>query len=109
MRVRGEGGQVLRVEADGAWTLELKQPLAFGGRGAGVSPFFDPVGQLRTFRLTHGGREAFVVWLVDGSGRRVDRLVDETGPYDGAVAFGPPEDLHLLEVEADGDWSARVD
>jgi hypothetical protein len=63
--------------------------------------------------MTHQGERNFIVWLLDKNGARVNGglLANEVvGPYEGSRAIQvPKDDIYLLQVEADGAWSVKVE
>lgn len=94
----------LKVEADGAWTVEVQPfdqaPVTSGtvkGRGDSVLIW---QGEPETIAvIKHKGESNFAVWFYDEDGR--DLLVNEIGNYSGEQFIGPG----LLQIEADGTWS----
>lgn len=107
------GGYVMDIEADGAWTVEIQQPALvatgappFSGRGKQATALFQWPAGLARIRMRHDGRRNFAIWLLDSSGRRVDLLVNEIGPFDGTKAIRiPRNDVYIMDVDADGNWS----
>ena len=57
--------------------------------------------------LSHNGSSNFVVKTVDSGGESVDLLVNTIGAYDGTVTdYEAFQNASMLEVSADGEWSA---
>jgi hypothetical protein len=55
--------------------------------------------------FTHSGSSNFAVWAVDGSGKQIDLLVNEIGPYSGTVLM-PLATRYLSVDAANASWSA---
>lgn len=112
------GEYVFNVEGDGAWMISVEHPRpasaaqlpqTFSGKGSAVTPFFDPGGKLRTYRLRYTGQRNFVVWLLDAAGEPEELLVNVIGAHDGSVAVGRLSGPHLIRVESYGDWTITVE
>lgn len=113
------GQHLLDIQADGPWTIVVEQPrpadapetTSFSGNSKSVTDFFRLSGGLHRFQLTHQGDANFIVKLLDKNGAPVDMsLVNEIGPFDGSKAVRvPKDDIYLLQVEANGPWTIRVE
>ncbi|GAA3737025.1 hypothetical protein HDA32_005494 [Spinactinospora alkalitolerans] len=108
----GDEMAAVQVEADGAWTVELR-PLTdarvwegdeVSGTGHDVLLFAEESAGLQTVAATHAGEGNFAVWAY---GEDSDLLVNEIGSYDGEVLM--PTDTAVIAVEADGEWSMALD
>jgi hypothetical protein len=118
------GGHVLRVSADGSWSITVRQPAyasgaalprEYAGNGDFVTAPFELSVGLVTFEIRHTGHSNFVVWLYDTAGNPVDILVNEIGAYSGTTlvgvrpaSFEASPGPHVLEVVADGTWEIAV-
>jgi uncharacterized protein with GYD domain len=59
--------------------------------------------------MAHQGESNFIVELLDDEGVEVSTLMNEIGQYDASQAVQIPEDgTYLLNVDADGAWTIRV-
>jgi hypothetical protein len=59
--------------------------------------------------LTDSGQSNFAVWPYDvNRKRRVDLFADEVGPWRGSTSVRAHGGWYLLDIEADGAWSASV-
>jgi hypothetical protein len=113
------GNYVLDIAADGSWTVDIEAPRptsapsapqTFSGSGPAATPFFYLEDTLTTFEMTHNGDSNFIVHLLDSDGDTVAWLVNEIGSFDGSTATGlPASGIYLLDVEADGNWTVRVE
>jgi len=98
--------------------LKFIEPKAieFSGQGNHVSSKFKLEAGITITTMTHSGDSNFAIKLLDNTGRLVDRLVNETGVFDGSVAIGVRGDnivgakpgIHLLDITADGDWTVLI-
>jgi hypothetical protein len=116
--IANAGEYLANVQADGEWTITVEQPKptgadapprTFEGHGQMFSPFFQLEGRLVTFKLKHGGQRNFIVSLLDANGRQAEGLVNHIGPFDGSKAVGQRRGLHLLNIQADGEWVITVE
>ncbi len=64
-----------------------------------------------TITLTHDGSRNFIVAARDGEGERIGSFVNVIGPYEGTrpFQFRVDEDVRLLEIEADGNWTYLIE
>lgn len=114
-----KGEYILDVSADGKWAITIEQPRpvtaestpkTFTGTGQLVSPFIKLDKGLTTFKLKHAGKSNFAVILMDKSGNREELLVNEIGDFDGSKAVGISRSgIYLLDISADGAWTASVE
>lgn len=102
-----EDPAALKIEADGAWTINVqavqKAPAWTGksaGRGDAVLLVPSDAPGLNTVKITHKGRSNFVV---KAYGDRSDLLVNEIGNYTGETLL--PGGTTVIEIEADGAWT----
>lgn len=113
------GQHLLDIQADGNWNITVEQPRPtdapattnFSGSSSQATELFQLSGGLHTFRMTHQGKENFIVDLLDADGNPVAPmgLVNEIGPFDGSKATPVPDDgIYLLVVMADGPWTIDV-
>ena len=106
----GEDPAALRVEADGAWTIDLV-PLSEAPRwdGEGVHEdhgdsilIVDGVADgLTPVTLTHDGESNFAIWAWGES--YPDLIVNDIGVYEGTTLL--PDGSLVLQVDADGTWT----
>ena len=114
------GTYLMKVTADGAWKIELTQPVwdsgdappfNWSGSGDDVKGPIDLGQGTRSVDITHEGSSSFVVELVKGDGTLAENLVNVTGPYDGSVEvkihpiIGLTPDIYGLVIKADGAWT----
>ncbi|HLH24804.1 MAG TPA: hypothetical protein VK066_19965 [Chloroflexota bacterium] len=116
--IRTDGDYSINVQADGAWTIRLRQPAAvaetdatsFSGVGQTATPMFALAPGLRRFTLSHSGAENFIVVLLDAQGRRVNGLVNEIGAFNGSKGVQIRQDgVYVLNVQADGPWTITIE
>jgi hypothetical protein len=115
------GSHVLDVQASGPWTITIEQPRPTSAPETGsyeyqtgktATDFFNLEQGSKRFDMTHQGNNYFSVWLLDKNGARLPGglLANEVGPYEGSRAIQVPRDgIYLLQVEADGPWSVKVE
>lgn len=108
-----EDPAALRVEADGAWSIDLV-PLQEAPRWDGGAPF-EGTGDsivivagvadgLTPVTLTHDGESNFAIWAWGES--YPDLIVNDIGAYDGTTLL--PDGSLVLQVNADGNWTISV-
>jgi len=112
------GIHLLDIQADGDWSITVQQPKPASapsppqtctGHGQQFSSFFALAAGLATFHMEHSGSSNFIVWLIDAHGDLVELLVNEIGNFNGGKAVGiDAPGIHLLDIQADGDWSITV-
>ena len=103
-----------KIESSGSWTIVVnpieKIPVWSGSttRSATGDQVLKLTGAAAdsfvVMKLTHSGSSNFVVWAYGLSS--TDLLVNEIGHYSGEVLMN---DVILLEIHADGKWTARVE
>ncbi len=103
----GQEPATLDIDADGAWTVEIKpvgqaSSAALTGTGDDVSGLFEPP-STGAWEFTHDGERNFVVWLHCAGGS--DLIQNEVGAVSGSGIVEFTEGPCLWEVEADGRWS----
>lgn len=114
------GTYLMQVAADGAWRVELTQPIwdsgdtppfNWSGSGDDVKAPINLEQGTRSVNITHDGSSNFVVELVKADGTLAEKLVNITGPYDGSVEvkihpiIGLTPDIYGLVITADGAWT----
>ncbi len=114
------GTYLMQVTADGAWKIEVTQPVwdsgdappfNWSGSGDDVKGPIDLGQGTRSVDIAHEGSSSFVVELVKGDGTLAENLVNVTGPYDGSVEvkihpiIGLTPDIYGLIIKADGAWT----
>ena len=114
------GTYLMQVTADGAWRVELTQPVwdsgespPFNWSGAGddvKGPINLETGT-KSVAVTHSGSSNFVVELINADGTLAENLVNIVGSYDGSVEvkihsmIGLTPDIYGLVITADGEWT----
>jgi hypothetical protein len=73
-----------------------------------VQSFTTAESGIRLFTISSSGNGKFTVWLKDSQGKKIDLLVDTTGPFDGkrSQALGPG--TYFVDVTASGPWTISV-
>ena len=114
------GTYLAQVTADGAWKIELTQPVwdsgdsppfNWSGSGDDVKGPMNLETGTRSVAITHNGSSNFVVELVKADGTLAEKLVNVTGPYDGSVEvkihpiIGLTPDIYGMIITADGGWT----
>ncbi len=114
------GTYLIQVNADGAWRVELTQPVwdsgdmppfNWDGSGDDVKGPINLEQGTRSVDITHDGSSSFVVELVKADGTLAEKLVNITGPYDGSIEvkihpiIGLTPDIYGLIITADGGWT----
>jgi hypothetical protein len=80
------------------------------GTGQTVTDGFPIAGGLTSFKLTHNGSSNFAVWLEHAdTGKHVDLLVNEIGPFTGSNQVGLDAGSYVLDISADGPWQVVID
>ena len=105
-----EDPAAIRVEADGAWTIDLAH-LSESPRWDGKDPYeatgdsiviVDGVAEgLTPVTLTHDGESNFAIWAWGES--YPDLIVNDIGVYAGTTLL--PDGSLVLQVNADGNWT----
>jgi hypothetical protein len=109
----------MKVEADGAWTIWLTQPVpsasaklipgTVSGRGPTVIRIRTEEDLQPIADVTHRGQANFIVELIgygDNTGSQL--LINQIGNYSGQTLVDDmPKGGYLLAVQADGLWSVR--
>lgn len=106
----GEDPAALRIEADGAWTIDLVH-LAGAPRWDGEGVYEDRgdsvlivdgvADGLTPVTLTHDGESNFAIWAWGES--YPDLIVNDIGAYEGTTLL--PNGALVLQVDADGTWT----
>ncbi len=87
--------------------------VTYSGVGSFVQEVAIPAGQPAVVTLSHDGESNFAVSSLDGKLESMDLLVNEIGTYSGTVFLNrgfsfESKDVKYLEIDADGNWSAKV-
>ena len=106
----GEDPAALRIDADGAWTIDLVH-LAEAPRWDGEGVYEDRgdsvlivdgvADGLTPVTLTHDGESNFAIWAWGES--YPDLIVNDIGAYDGTTLL--PDGTLVLQIDADGTWT----
>ncbi len=104
--ILGDDPTILAVDADGAWTVEIRpiwstDTALFSGKGDAVSGAFVPPGN-GAWDVSHDGKANFIVMLHCAGGS--DIVQNEIGAVSGSIMVAFPEGPCLWEVQADGNW-----
>jgi len=114
------GQFVAEVQADGDWSLTLRQPRPTGapaklgpttGRGYTFTEFVQLEPGLHTLKFTHTGEGMFKAVLHNHEGHRLESVVHVEGNYyDGVQPLRIEKaGIYFLNVRADGDWTIAID
>lgn len=114
--IQVKGKHLLNVEADGSWSITIKQPRPtsakatskFSGSSKKATGFFELGSGLKIFEMKHSGSANFIVELLDIDGNTVELLANEIGNFSGSQAVSVSEGVYLLDVDADGSWSISM-
>ncbi len=88
------------------------EPIELPGAGVAATQPFQLESGLTIVRMTHQGSANFIVDLLDENGARVAPMgiANVIGPIEGSQAVQVPRaGQHLLNVQADGPWSFRIE
>lgn len=111
VRIPHRGRYLFDISADGTWEVSTSTPATagdvayFSGADQTSTEQFTASGGLHVFRLTHQGDSNFAVWLLDDRGKRVELLVNTTGPFAGSKAVRLVSGRYSLDVSANGSWT----
>lgn len=89
-------------------TKPVPVPIELQGRGKTATEPFAIAGGLAIFRTTHTGSSNFIVKLSNTQGVTVEFLVNAIGAYEGSTARSVPAGQYLLNIEASGTWSIKI-
>jgi hypothetical protein len=113
-----QGNYVVRIDADGAWTMDFDQvnfddstsDTSFSGEGNSATQVFH-VGTsgLKIFELNHSGDSNFIVHLLDSDGDIVAYLSNAIGDYEGTTAEYLEAGDYIMNVQADGEWDISIE
>lgn len=86
------------------------EDINLNGVGDNATNFIDLEAGLSLFEMSHTGSSNFIVQLKSKeTGNLIELLVNEIGSYKGTTfAPIPSKGKYLLEIQADGQWSAVV-
>ncbi len=108
-----EHSVAFKVTATGSWTIVIdpieKFPAWSGTTTRTATGDYvlrltgDAAGSFVVMKLTHSGSSNFAVWAY---GESTDLLVNEIGRYSGEVLMNGAA---VLEIHADGKWSATIE
>jgi len=85
------------------------EPLVVMGAGEEASRIFELEATTYAFKMSHAGTKAFVVQLVDESGRNIGDLANEAGAYNGSKEVRiEHKGRYLLNVQANGLWTVTI-
>ena len=108
-----EHSVALKIEADGAWTANVKPVSSarkwtasgkLSGKGDDVVRVDPPASGLTAATIKHQGKSNFAVTSYSPEGG--DLLVNEIGAFSGEELL--PNGTFLLQIEADGAWTVVV-
>jgi hypothetical protein len=118
MTIERSGQYQLDIDADGTWSLGIKQPRptqghstphSFAAKGNVLTDFLQLKAGQHEFKLRHTGQNRFRAVLVDRDGRRFESIVSVEGVFDGVRTIRINHaGLYFLNVTADGDWTIDV-
>lgn len=113
-----QGTYLLDVDADGNWTIDIRQPRSTedeadplpteldGTEPAWDGPLlFDGLGEARG---THEGQGNFIVEILPQNGRFPELVFNEIDQFDGETTFDV-DGVGYVTVEADGPWTIELE
>lgn len=112
------GDYYINLFADGRWTIRISQPSPvpqtdsreFSGQGYAATPLFQLSRGVKRLTLSHDGLRNFSVRLLNARGQSVSLVVNVIGQFQGAKEVDLREGgVYLLDVNADGQWTIRVE
>ena len=115
VRVPRSGQYLVDVSADGPWTISFSSPpvsgrrTTFSGSGPSGTDAFVLDAGLRIFKLTHGGKGHFGVWLLDHTGDKVELLVNSSDTFNGSKAVTVKHGMYVMDVAAGGVWAIQIE
>lgn len=90
-------------------TVNTTSSVTLSGTGPGKTSSFALAQGKVAFQLNHTGNANFVVWLVNGNGRRFILLANKLGNYSGTTTVNIEHAGNFsLEVELGTSWSVSV-
>lgn len=99
----GQDSKALEIDADGAWTVEIRPLTSIRSFDAAIEGVGDDVvlfnGDTMVAEVSNQGSSNFAVWLYGASS---DLLVNEIGPWSGSV---PVRDSGVMVITAEGPWT----
>ncbi|HZZ29496.1 MAG TPA: hypothetical protein VFE46_15970 [Pirellulales bacterium] len=85
------------------------QPIQLSGKGRQASEKFQLQPGLCVIELNHDGDSNVIVKLLDSNGKELDTVFNQIGRFNGQRAINVPKGgTCLLDVQADGNWSANI-
>ncbi len=115
--VATDGEYLFNVTADGGWNIGLEQPLPvtsaqgmsnISGKGMFVTAPFSLNKGLTRFTLTHDGKSNFIVQLLNQNGEMEALYSNNIGNYEGSRIEYIDSGIHLLNIDADGNWTINI-
>ena len=121
------GQHRMQVQADGNWTIDIKQEFPTGGQSPPIMTSGNGDDVVRWMRLSdgqfvmsasHSGGRNFIVSLIEADGSPEVLLVNEIGDYQGeqiinvnrnSFGLNPVPGLYAIVVQADGAWEISID
>jgi len=119
-RIPSDGQYLLKVKADGNWTISITQPKGaysppppmqeFRGHGSFVTSFFSLKSGAVRIKASHtAGTSNFIVELLDQQGKNVELIANEIGPSNiDTIENIPANGAFILAIKADGDWDITL-
>jgi len=111
------GGYVLDVNADGPWSITVRQPrlseddvVSFPISAAGRYPdYIGPIHFQGLVRIgaDYNGDSNFAAWVLGTAGGEAELLFNEIGAFEGETTFGA-DGYGWIRVEATGPWGLAV-
>lgn len=96
-------------EVSGIQEEKETEPFTLEGVGQKATEKFTLKKGLAVFEMTHTGSSNFIVDLLDDTGTSIELLVNEIGTFEGSKAVKIPKDgTHLLDIDADGQWTVTI-
>lgn len=112
------GDYVLDVNADGQWSITVRQPRPSEDEAISVpitasGQYPDYIGPIHFQGLVlitgeYDGDSNFAVWVLGTRGGEADLLFNEIGTFEGETTFGA-DGYGWIRVEATGPWSLTIE
>lgn len=117
--LKASGQYLVKVEADGDWTLTLTEPRpsaapaapqSFQGSGTRLSGFFALPGGLVTVQGTYqmADRNRVIIRLRNANGQIVEQIANQVENFNGSTAVRTDPGIYFFEMFGAGNWSVGI-